>query len=149
MIEQTLTVVSVKGTTATLKPQAKKACEGCNGKCGSQIFAKLFGNKEALFDFDFQQQLEPGQQVLFGLDDSHVVKSSFLTYLLPLLFAIATAIFAAEVLFLPEGWQIILAFSAGFAGYLCAKFYLKAVKHHIEVIKIYPISSSPTQIDGD
>ena len=53
MIEQTLTVVALDGTTAHLEAQQKKACEGCNGRCGSQVFAKLFGSdKKTILDVE-------------------------------------------------------------------------------------------------
>ncbi|MEL7478776.1 MAG: SoxR reducing system RseC family protein, partial [Pseudomonadota bacterium] len=74
MIEQTLTVVSVKGTTANLEAEQKQACAGCNGRCGSQVFAKLFGTAKKTFPYTFDTELQVGQKVTLALDDSHLVK---------------------------------------------------------------------------
>lgn len=149
MIEQTLTVKATEGLVAFLVPEEKKACEGCNGKCGSQVFAKLFDTKKADFEYKFDTPLSVGQKVVLALDERHLVKTSLLIYLLPLVFAICSAIFAAEVMHVAELYQILLAALGGFTGYLIAKSHLKSVKHHIEVVKIYPNSLPVTQIDGD
>ncbi|WP_042142800.1 MULTISPECIES: SoxR reducing system RseC family protein [unclassified Pseudoalteromonas] len=149
MIEQTLTVTSVDGLTAFLRPEEKPTCEGCNGQCGSKIFSKLFGDKSPELAFVFEEQLNIGQKVKMALDDSHVLKSSLLVYLLPLLFAIVFAISGAALMSLSEGWQILLAFIGGVIGLLLAKKQLKKVNYDIKVIKIYPNSLPLTQIDGD
>jgi len=149
VIEQTLTVTSVDGLTAFLRPEEKPSCEGCNGQCGSKIFSKLFGDKSPELAFVFEEKLNIGQKVKMALDDSHVLKSSLLVYLLPLLFAIGFAMFAALFLSLSEGWQILLAFIGGIYGFLLAKNKLKKVNYDIKVIKIYPNSLPLTQIDGD
>jgi len=149
VIEQTLTVTSVDGLTAYLRPEEKPSCEGCNGQCGSKIFSKLFGDKKPELAFVFEQPLSIGQKVKMALDDSHVLKSSLLVYLLPLLFAIGFAIFGAIFLSVSEGWQILLAFTGGVFGFLLAKNRLEKVNYDIKVIKIYPNSLPLTQIDGD
>ena len=81
MIEQTLTVVSVKGTTANLEAEQKQACAGCNGRCGSQVFAKLFGTAKKTFPYTFDFELKVGQKVTLALDDSHLVKHAMAVYM--------------------------------------------------------------------
>ena len=117
MIEQTLTVVSVKGTTADLEAEQKQACAGCNGRCGSQIFAKLFGTAKKTFPYTFDSELKVGQKVTLALDDSHLVKHAMAVYMLPLLFSLGFALAAFSVFSLAEGWQILAAVLGGLTGY--------------------------------
>jgi sigma-E factor negative regulatory protein RseC len=149
MIEQTLTVVSCSGTTAYLHSEQKKACEGCNGKCGSQIFAKLFGTHKKTFPIKVEHPLQVGQKVKLSLDDSKVVSNAFYVYMLPLLGAFLFMFVSALALELSEPLQILSAALGGFLGYLSAKWRVQGLKHDVKVIKIYPISMSVTQIDGD
>ncbi|PAJ75734.1 regulator [Pseudoalteromonas sp. NBT06-2] len=149
MIEQTLTVTSVDGLKAFLKPQEKPNCEGCNGQCGSKIFSKLFGDKSPELAFVFEEQLNIGQKVKMALDDSHVLKSALLVYLLPLLFAFIFLIVSAVFMSISEVWQILLAFIGGSIGFLLARNQLEKVNYDIKIIKIYPNSLPLTQIDGD
>ncbi|MCF6435799.1 SoxR reducing system RseC family protein [Pseudoalteromonas sp. MMG022] len=149
MIEQTLTVVSVSGTTAYLKAEQKPACEGCNGKCGSQVFSKLFGTHNKTFPIKVDNTLEIGQKVKLSLDDSKVVNHAFYVYMLPLMMAFIFLFIASLGLALSEPWQIFLALAGGFLGYLFAKKRVQSIKHDVKVVKIYPISMAVTQIDGD
>ncbi|MEO2266984.1 SoxR reducing system RseC family protein [Pseudoalteromonas pernae] len=149
MIEQVLTVVSRKGDTAFLQAEPKPACAGCNGKCGSQVFAKLFGTDKKQFPYKFDQPVEVGQKVKLALDDSHIVSSSFVVYIWPLLFALVSAVIAQSVFALSESGQIFVAFSAGILGFVLAKQRLKRVVHDVKVLKIYPISLPISQRDGD
>ena len=149
MIEQTLTVVSLKGDTAFLQAQPKPACAGCNGKCGSQIFAKLFGTDKKLFPYQFSQPVEVGQKVKLALDESHIVSSSFVVYIWPLLFALVSAVIAQSIFAVGEGGQIFIASVAGIIGFTLAKQRLKRVVHDVKVLKIYPISLPISQRDGD
>lgn len=149
MIEQTLTVVSLEGATAHLEAQQKQACAGCNGRCGSQVFSKLFGTAKKTFPYQFEVPVVVGQKVTLALDDSHMVKHAFAVYMLPLVLSLAFALTAAEVFSAPEWLQIIVAIGGGFAGFAVAKSRVKSLRHDIKVIKIHPISLPLTQIDGD
>ncbi|MBQ4831929.1 SoxR reducing system RseC family protein [Pseudoalteromonas sp. MMG010] len=149
MIEQTLTVVALDGLTAFLEAPEKKSCEGCNGRCGSQVFSKLFGTAKKTLPYKFPQPLKIGQKVTLSLDDSHVVKHAFVVYMLPLCLSLISALFVAQVGLLSEGWQIIAAIFGAIIGYSIAKTRVKSLKHEIKVIKIHPISIPLTQIDGD
>lgn len=149
MIEQTLQVVSVKGTTVQLKAEQKPACEGCNGKCGSQVFSKLFGTHKKTFSINIEQSVQIGQKVRLSLDDSHIVRNAFFVYMLPLLGAFIAMFASALLLSLPELWQIFAAIFGGVSGFFIAKHSVKSLKHDVHLVKVYPISLPLTQIDGD
>ncbi|WP_372760755.1 SoxR reducing system RseC family protein [Pseudoalteromonas sp.] len=149
MIEQTLKVVALSGHIAHLEAQQKQACAGCNGRCGSQVFSKLFGSGKKTFPYKFSTPVAVGQKVTLSLDDSHMVKHAFAVYMLPLFLSLAFAFIAAELLLVTEGWQILAAAIGGGIGFLIAKIGVKSFHHDIKVIKIHPISLPLTQIDGD
>jgi sigma-E factor negative regulatory protein RseC len=149
MIEQTLTIVALNGHTAHLEAQQKQACEGCNGRCGSQVFSKLFGTEKKTLPYKFDSPVEIGQKITLSLDDSHVVKHAFAVYMLPLFFSLIFALITSELCLLTEGWPILAALIGGMFGFFIAKTRVKSLKHDIKVIKIHPISIPLTQIDGD
>ena len=149
MIEQTLTVEYVKYPTVFLKSPPKKACEGCNGKCGSQVFSKLFSTEKKLFPIELSEPVVPGQKITLSLDDSDVVKHAFMVYMFPLIFAFISLFISALLFDVSEPLQIALTLAGGFLGYIMAKHRVKKLAHSIKVIKIYPIGIPMTQIDGD
>jgi sigma-E factor negative regulatory protein RseC len=149
MIEQTLTVEYVKYPTVFLKAPPKQACEGCNGKCGSQVFSKLFSTEKKLFPIELSESVVPGQKITLSLDDSHVIKHAFIVYMIPLIFAFISLFISALLFNVSEPIQIIFTLIGGFLGYLMAKHRVKRLAHSVKVIKIYPIGIPMTQIDGD
>jgi sigma-E factor negative regulatory protein RseC len=149
MIEQTLTVVAVNGRDAELQAEPKKPCEGCNGKCGSQVFSKLFKTDKKTLHYRFDEPLQIGQKVTLALDDRNLVKHSFYVYFLPLVCALVFAAIGAAMFHLGDVYQLLLAVFGGLIGGLFAKQRVKVFRHDIKLIKIYPISLPLTQIDGD
>jgi sigma-E factor negative regulatory protein RseC len=149
MIEKTFTVAKVENTLVTFALPKPQACSGCDGKCGSLTFAKLFANKRSELTIESETPLEIGQKVDLALDDSHVIKMSLLTYMVPLLLALIFTIVAANVFVLAELWQVLFAIFGGYVGFLLAKAKQKGLKNRIKIKKIHPISLPITQINGD
>jgi len=149
MIEKTFTVAKVDNTLVTFALPKPQACSGCDGKCGSLTFAKLFANKRSELTIESKERLEVGQKVDLALDDSHVIKMSLLTYIVPLLLALIFTIVSANVFVLAELWQVLFAIIGGYVGFLLAKEKQKGLKNRIKIKKIYPISLPITQINGD
>ncbi|MDE3271670.1 SoxR reducing system RseC family protein [Pseudoalteromonas sp. G4] len=149
MIEKTFTVAKVDNTLVTFALPKPQACSGCDGKCGSLTFAKLFANKRSELTIESETPLEIGQKVDLALDDSHVIKMSLLTYMMPLLLALIFTIVAANVFVLTELWQVLFAIFGGYVGFLLAKAKQKGLKNRIKIKKIHPISLPITQINGD
>jgi sigma-E factor negative regulatory protein RseC len=149
MIEKTFTVAKVDNTLVTFALPKPQACSGCDGKCGSLTFAKLFANKRSELTIESKERLEVGQKVDLALDDSHVIKMSLLTYMVPLLLALIFTIVAANVFVLAELWQVLFAIIGGYVGFLLAKEKQKGLKNRIKIKKIHPISLPITQINGD
>ncbi|WP_234004680.1 SoxR reducing system RseC family protein [Pseudoalteromonas sp. T1lg24] len=108
MIEKTFTVAKVDNTLVTFALPKPQACSGCDGKCGSLTFAKLFANKRSELTIVSDAALEVGQKVDLTLDDSHVIKMSLWTYMVPLLLALVFTIVAALSLLLVKGGKFYL-----------------------------------------
>lgn len=149
MIEKTFTVAKVDNTLVTFALPKPQACSGCDGKCGSLTFAKLFANKRSELTIVSDAALEVGQKVDLTLDDSHVIKMSLWTYMVPLLLALVFTIVAAHVFVVSERWQILSALLGGYTGFLLAKAKQAGLKNRIKIKKIHPISLPITQINGD
>lgn len=149
MIEKTLEVTEVIGNQVTFAVPEPKACEGCNGRCGSQVFAKLFGNRRNQLTLTINNPIEVGQKVRLSFDDSQLVSYSMWLYMTPLLAGFTGLLFFALVLETSELWQLLAALSTGAVGAFIAKQQLKRKKKDIVIEKIYPKSLSISQINGD
>lgn len=149
MIEKTFTVTKVNETLVTFALPKPQACAGCDGTCGSLTFAKLFANKRSELSLYFDQPLQVGQKVELALDDSHVIKMSFWTYMVPLIFVICAVSIASFVFNLSEPYQILTAIFWGAVGLMVAKKQQSGLKNRIQIKKIHPIGLPITQINGD
>lgn len=149
MIEQTLSVAKISGATAYLQAEPKPACEGCNGKCGSQIFSRLFGTQKKLFPIQVEEPVVVGQKIKLSLDDSKLVNHGAWVYMTPLLCAFIAMFISALLFELSEPLQILMTCIGGIVGFLIARIRVTSLKHQVKVVKIYPISFSLKQIDGD
>ena len=67
----------------------------------------------------------------------------------PLMGAFTMMFIGALLLNLSEPLQILFALMGGVLGFLVARYRVSRIKHQLKVVKIYPISFSVKQIDGD
>jgi sigma-E factor negative regulatory protein RseC len=93
MIETSATVVDLGPGVAWVETVRQSACGHCEGagSCGTSVLAKLFGPSRSRLQIDDPQGLRVGEQVVIGIPDGTLVRASFVAYLLPLLFLVATA----------------------------------------------------------
>jgi sigma-E factor negative regulatory protein RseC len=149
MIEKTFTVAKVEHNKVTFLLPKPQACQGCDGKCGSLTFAKLFANKRSELSLNCDEPLEVGQKVDLALDDSHIIAMSFWTYLFPLVLALGMAVSIVSLANANEFYQILAALFGGSTGLLIAKNKQSGLKNRIQIKKIHPISLPIKQINGD
>ena len=85
MIEETAIVTRVADGQAWIKSLQSGACGGCmqQTSCGTATLSKWLPKRE--FAVDSDRLLAVGDRVRVGIDDSHVLLSSLLLYLLPIL----------------------------------------------------------------
>jgi len=109
MIEETAIVTRVHNDKVWIKSRQDGACGGCiqQTSCGTATLSTLLPKRE--FAVDCVLKLQIGDQVKVAIDDTHLLFSSFLLYLLPLLamlcgVGLANALLPAAVaeIWLPE-----------------------------------------------
>ncbi len=112
MIEETVIIDKIADGQVWIKTPRGGACGGCvqQANCGSATLAKLLPKREFAVDCDLELQV--GDQVRVAIDDSHLLLSSMLLYLLPLLpmligIGLANACLQPEI---ADAWLPIIAF---------------------------------------
>ncbi|OAI16943.1 sigma E positive regulator RseC/MucC [Methylomonas lenta] len=85
MIEETAIVTRVMDGQVWIKSLQSGACGGCSqqSSCGTATLSKWLPKRE--FSVECDRSLKVGDQVKVAIDDSQLLLSSLLLYLLPLL----------------------------------------------------------------
>ncbi|MEI6747118.1 MAG: SoxR reducing system RseC family protein [Methylococcaceae bacterium] len=103
MIEEQAIVTRVEPNQIWIKSLQSSACGGCvqQTSCGTATLAKLLPKREFALDCDLNLQV--GDCVRVQIDDSHLILSSLLLYLLPLIVTL-TMVGFANTLPMLETW---------------------------------------------
>lgn len=142
MLEQTGTVRSLENEYAWIETQSRSACSACGtDSCSTSVIAKLFGIKRNHLRVPNTLNLQVGQQVVIGIEDSVVVKASLLAYLLPpvsmiLTLALVTAV-SNDALSQILAAVIGLALGLNFTGYITGSPKV-AQQHMPKVLRTVP-----------
>ncbi len=94
MIEEQAVVVSCEEGYAEVETQRKSACGDCSasGACGTAAVAQMFGKRKSLLRVANPIDAQPGDRVVLGVEDSVVMRASFVSYMLPVFSLITTAV---------------------------------------------------------
>ena len=86
MITEKASVVAVKGEFAWVETQRQTACAGCEAQkgCGTGLWARFFGQKVNRMKVMNPVGADVGDQVVLGLEDAVLVKTSIAVYGVPL-----------------------------------------------------------------
>ena len=103
MIEEQAIVTRIEVNQVWIKSLQSSACGGCvqQTSCGTATLAKLLPKREFALDCDLNLQV--GNCVRVQIDDSHLILSSLLLYLLPLIVTL-TVVGFANTLPMLETW---------------------------------------------
>jgi sigma-E factor negative regulatory protein RseC len=103
MIEEQAIVTRIEANQVWIKSLQSSACGGCvqQTSCGTATLAKLLPKREFAVDCDLD--LNVGDCVRVQIDDSHLILSSLLLYLLPLIVTL-TMVGFANTLPMLETW---------------------------------------------
>ncbi|MDD5216115.1 MAG: SoxR reducing system RseC family protein [Methylococcales bacterium] len=134
MIEEVALVTRVEAGQIFIKSLQTSACGGCSQQagCSTATLAKILPKREFALDCDLNLQV--GDCVRVQIDDSHLILSSMLLYLLPLIVTLTVVCFANTFLPMLENWlpeismtTLLLTFWAihHFHAPLLMKFSLK------------------------
>ncbi len=102
MIEERAVILSLDNqssdSTATLEIERKTACGLCGQTrgCGNSIWGKLFAHQSSAFKAQNKIHAKVGDSVIIGIDESALLKSALLLYILPLVTLFIGAILATQ-----------------------------------------------------
>lgn len=104
MIEEVAFVTHVEQGQAWIKSLQSGACGGCSQQmsCSTATLAKILPKREFAVDCDLD--LHVGDTVRVQIDDSHLLLSSLLLYLLPLIVTLTVVCLANAFLPMLESW---------------------------------------------
>lgn len=103
MIEEHAIILSTEGdseaqSVATIEVVRKTACGLC-GKtrgCGNAIWGKIFSHKSTSFKAQNGINAKVGQGVIVGIDESALMKSALLLYMVPLVTMLIATILVSQ-----------------------------------------------------
>lgn len=86
-------------STATIEVVRKVACGLCGQTrgCGNSIWGKLFSHKATSFKAQNRINAKVGESVIVGIDESAVMKSALLLYMVPLATMMTGALLIAQL----------------------------------------------------
>ena len=87
MIEESGCVIAVENDLALIEVQRKSVCNACsvNKGCGTGVLSKAIGNKRFRLTAINSINAGVGDDVIVGIKEDMLVKSSFAVYIIPLL----------------------------------------------------------------
>ena len=105
MIEERAIILSLNSetslaeSTATLEIERKTACGLCGQTrgCGNSIWGKLFAHQSTAFKAQNRINAKVGDSVIVGINESALLKSALLLYILPLASMLIGAILATQL----------------------------------------------------
>ena len=106
MIEERAVILSLdsepfasENSTATLEIERKIACGLCGQTrgCGNSIWGKLFAHQSTAFKAQNRINAKVGDSVIVGINESALLKSALLLYIVPLATMLIGAIVATQI----------------------------------------------------
>ncbi len=93
MIEERARVVAIEDEYALVETQRKSTCESCslNKGCGTAVVSKALGRAAVQLRAINHIDARVNQQVVIGIDERWLLKSSFAAYIVPLLLMLLCA----------------------------------------------------------
>lgn len=97
MLEETGKVIALQGRYAIIETQQRTACGQCNvgNRCGTSILAGLFGTRRHKVRLINHLGLMEGDLAVIGINESLLLFTAVMAYMLPLLLMIAPAVISS------------------------------------------------------
>ena len=94
MITENATVVFVKDNETLIETSRKSSCEQCSASagCGTSVLSKVMGKKLSRMNAINEIDAQIGDEVIIGLSEKTLLKTAFMTYMLPLLYLFLFAV---------------------------------------------------------
>lgn len=125
MLEAEGIIIRSEGDDAIVETSRVSACGSCssNGSCGTTAFNQLLGAKISSFKVLNPIGADVGDRVVIGLEESALLKSSTLLYLIPLALLFAGAV-AGRIL-APASMEDLYSAAGAGVGLVAGFFALK------------------------
>ena len=130
MLEEHGVVVAVHDNLADVQTTRTSLCGQCsaNQGCGTASLGQLFGQKKTVVTVVNHKGAKVGDQVVIGLEEQALLKSSVLLYFIPLLGLFAGAIgYDMLANYTPLVSSELLTVLAGFIGLVAGLAWVKRV----------------------
>lgn len=97
MLEETGQVVAIEGRYAVIETQRRSACGQCHvgDDCGTSVLAGLFSKRRNRVRLKNHLNLSVGDVAVIGINESVLLSTAVLAYMLPLVLMILLAMFAS------------------------------------------------------
>lgn len=94
MIEQAAQVVGIDGEYVLIETQVKSSCGACSSvsRCGVSVLSSLFSRRANCVALINDLNLAVGDQVIIGIDESKLLSSAMLAYMLPITIMLLTVV---------------------------------------------------------
>ena len=119
MIEESGRVIAMREGWVWIETIRRSSCSGCSAKggCGQGLLAKASEGRRNHFRLQTELPLKLDDQVVLGMPESAVFRSSFLAYGLPLVLLVVAVLLADSVFNLSEPGVIAAAVIGLVAGF--------------------------------
>lgn len=117
MLEETGKVIAVEGGYVVIETQQRSACGQCNvgDSCGTSILAGLFKNRRHKVRLINRIGLSKGDLAVIGINESVLLSTAIMAYMLPLILMIIPAVITSLYGF-GDGASFIFSLLGLFAG---------------------------------
>jgi len=117
MIEENGKVIAVDGAFAVIETQARSACGHCNvgDSCGTSVLAGLFSKRRNNVRLENHLNLCVGDYAVIGINESVLLTTAIMAYMLPIALMIAFAV-VANMAGIGDGINFLFSMLGLFAG---------------------------------
>ena len=128
MLEEYGRVVALDENVAMVETIRASSCQSCEAKstCGQGAISKVIGQKSCVISALNSFSLQVGDEVVLGLEETTLLKSALLAYLLPLVLMI----FGAAVLQGLYGENDLVSAFGGLTGFFLGFILVYFYNHH-------------------
>ena len=139
MIEENATVLDCDGAFAWVEASRKSVCGQCsaNKGCGTHVLSKVIGNRVNRVRVLNRVNAHVGDEVTIGMPETTFLKTSLMTYMLPLFMMIGLAmlgnVLAKQLLWAANTTEILFAIS----GLIISLWWLRRFNKKVQYDQRY------------
>ena len=135
MIEESGRVIAVENDLALIEIQRKSVCSACsvNKGCGTGVLSKVIGNKRFRMTAQNTLNASVGDEVIVGIEENMLVKSSFAVYIVPLLLLFVGAWCGESIaihftLQVSEGFSVLFGMLGLVIGFVWLRYFSQKIR---------------------